>query len=119
MAQYVRIGNRTITTEERARLTPEQVQGMKDDGERANQKRLANMRQGLGLEPQRMTIDVTPKGIAARKAAIAAEEAKLVAETQAITDDLGPEKAAFVAEAETPAAEIKKSKGKKAVAIAS
>ncbi len=116
--EYVRIGNRTITTAERARLTPEQIQKMKDDGDAANQKRLANMRASGEFMPQKMTIDVTPKGIAARKAAIVAEEAKLAAETQAISEDLGPEKAAFVTEAETPA-EIKKSKGKKAVAIAS
>jgi hypothetical protein len=113
MALYVRVGNRTFTGEEAASLTQKQINKIKIDAESANQKRLENMRNSLGIKnPQKMTIDVTPKGIAARKAAIEAEEAKLAAETKAIDEDLGPEKASFVAEAEAPVEE-KKSKGKK------
>jgi hypothetical protein len=106
-----------MTVQERQLLSPAQIEKIKEDAKRADQKRLENMRKGLGLEPQRLTLDVTPKGVAARKAAIAAEEAKIAAETLAIKEDLGPGTPSFVEETEAPA-EVKKSKGKKASIIA-
>jgi len=116
MALYVRVGNRTFTGEEAASLSQKQIEKIKIDAEAANQKRLENMRNSLGIKnPQKMTIDVTPAGVAARKAAIAAEEAKLAAEAQAVTEEIGPEASSFVAEAEAPVEDVKKSsKGKKA-----
>lgn len=121
MTDYVRIGNRSFQTDEVTRLTPKQIEQIKVDGERANQKRLENMRAGLGLEPQKMMIDVTPAGIAARKASIAAEEAKIVKETKVIEEELGPMSPNAIAENETPAeTKIMKPKGKKkAVTVAS
>jgi hypothetical protein len=116
MTLYIRVGNRTLTGEEAKRLTPDQIEKIKTDADKANQKRLENMRKGLGLEPQRITLDVTPKAVAARKAAIAVEEAKLAAETQKVTDELGSEAPSFVSEGESPK-EVKKSK-KKEVASA-
>lgn len=113
MGLYVRVGNRTFSGAEAASLTQKQIDKIKIDAEAANQKRLENMRNSLGIKnPQKMTIDVTPSGVAARKAAIAAEEAKLASETKTIEEDLGPEKASFIEEAEAPV-EGKKSKGKK------
>jgi hypothetical protein len=118
MANYIRIGNRTFQEEEARHLTPKQIEEIKADGARANQKRFENMRQSLGMQPNApITLNVTPAGIAARKIAIAAEEAKIAAETQTITDELGPETPSFVAEAEAPK-EVKKSK-KAPAAIAS
>jgi len=112
MANYVRVGNRTMTEAERASLTPKQVQEIKIQAEKANQKRLENIQATLGQSPQKMTIDVTPKGVATRKAAIAAEEAKIAAETKAISEELGSETPAFTGEAEAPV-EVKKSKAEK------
>jgi len=118
MGEYVRIGNRSFPVEEAQNLSQKQIEEIKTDAEKANQKRLENMRKGLGLEPNApITLDVTPAGVAARHKAIAAEEAKIAAETKAIDDDLGSGKASFVSEAEAPK-EVKKSK-KKASAIAS
>jgi len=118
MALYVRVGNRTFTGEEAASLSKAQINKIKIDAEAANQKRLENMRNSLGIKnPQKMTIDVTPAGVAARKAAIAAEEAKLAAEAQAVTEEIGSEAPSFIAEAEAPVEDVKKSskaKGKKA-----
>ena len=120
MGEYVRIGNRTLLAQDVKSLSQKQIEEIKADGERANQKRLENLRASMGIKLDApLTLDVTPAGIAARKAAIAVEEAKLAAETKAITESLGPEKASFVAEAEAPTeVKIKKSK-KKAVEIAS
>jgi len=101
-----------MTRNEMQYMTPQRIQQIKIEGEVANQKRLERIRQGLGIEPQKVTLDVTPAGVAARKAAIAAEEARIAAETKAIDEELGPESTTFVAEAEAPA-ETKKSKGKK------
>ena len=112
MADYVRVGNRTMTASERANLTPQQVQEYKLQGERANQLRLDNMRLSGEVMPQKMTIDVTPKGVATRKAAIEVEEAKIAAETKAISEELGAETSAFTDEAEAPV-EVKKSKAEK------
>jgi len=112
MSYYVRVGNRTMTVAERAGLSPKQVQEIKEQGERANQKRLENLRACGEIMPQKMTLDVTPKGVATRKAAIAAEEAKIAAETQAISEEIGPETPAFAGEAEAPV-EVKKSKAEK------
>lgn len=112
MGLYVRVGNRTFTGEEAKLLSAKQIEQIKIDAEKANQKRLENMRNSLGIKnPQAVTLDVTPAGVAARKAAIAAEEAKIAAETQAVAEEIGPENASFVGEAETPV-EIKKSKKK-------
>jgi len=120
MALYVRVGNRTFTGDEAASLSQKQIEKIKTDAEAANQKRLENMRNSFGIKnPQKMTIDVTPAGIAARKAAIAAEEAKLASENQAITTELGPETAGFVGEAEVPGEVKKSTKGKKPPATAS
>jgi len=118
MGEYVRIGNRSFPVEEARGLSQKQIEEIMIDAERANQKRLENMRAGLGLEPQKMTIDVTPSGVAARNKAIAAEEARIAAETKAIDEDLGEAPASFVKEAESPA-EIKKPIRKKATKIAS
>jgi len=112
MAKYRRVGNRSLTQDEMQFMTPQKIQQLKDEGEAANQRRLERIRQGLGMEPQKLTLDVTPAAVAARKAAIAAEEARIAAETKAIDKELGPETTTFVAEAEAPA-ETKKSKGKK------
>jgi len=112
MANYVRVGNRTMTEAERASLSPKQIQEYKLQGERANQLRLDNMRLSGELMPQKMTLDVTPQGVAKRSAAIAAEEAKIAAETKAISEELGPETPAFTAESEPPV-EVKKSKAEK------
>jgi hypothetical protein len=121
MAEYVRIGNRTFTSEQVKSLTPKQVAEIKVQAEKANQKRLDNMRQSMGLEPQKVTLDVTPRGIAARKAAIDAEEARIAAETKAIDKDLGEAgPAGFVKEAEAPAeVKVKKPLKKKATETAS
>lgn len=119
MANYRRIGNRTLTSTELQNLTAAQINKIKEDGERANQLRLENMRKGLGIEPQKVTLDVTPAGIAARKEAIAAEEARIAAETKTVEENLGAENATFTGEGEqvpdlpsTPAPEVKKSKAK-------
>ena len=112
MAQYVRVGNRTFKKEELKSMTPDQVKKVEDDGERANQKRLENMRKGLGLEPTAgMTLDVTPKAVAERKSAITAEEAKIVAEAREIEARKAPAEVAEEAQALEP---VKKSKGRKA-----
>ncbi len=114
MTYYRRVGNRSLTQKDMQFMKPSQLEKIKADGEIANQKRLENMRKGLGLEPQKVTLDVTPAGVAARKAAIAAEEARIAAETKAVTEEIGNETTTFVAEAEAPAEiEIKKSKGSK------
>lgn len=116
MGLYVRVGNRTFTGAEAASLTQKQIDKIKIDAEAANQKRLENMRNSLGIKnPQKMTIDVTPKGVAARKVAIADEEAKIAAEAAAITKEIGPEAPSAVSEAEKPV-EIKKPKGSKKTA---
>ena len=71
------------------------------------------MRNSLGIKnPQKMTIDVTPKAVAARQAAIVAEEAKLAAENQAMTTAVSE---VFVDEAGTseqlqPAKKLSKAK---------
>jgi len=92
MTYYVRIGNSTVTAEERKRMTSKQIEKVKDDAEKANQKRLENMRKGLGLEPKKgLTLDVTPEGIAARKSAITAEEAKIVEEAKEIEKRMAAE----------------------------
>ena len=133
MANYFRVGNRTFTGSELGLLSKADIEKVKADGVAANEKRLENMRKGLGMEPQKVTLDVTPAAVAARKAAIEAEEAKIAAETKASSDavaaeeariadetkaieeDLGPEAPSFVEEAEVPAevVETKKSKGGK------
>jgi len=116
MTLYVRVGNRTLTGEEASHLTPKEILEIKTDAEKANQKRLENMRNSLGIKnPQAVTLDVTPAGVAARKAAIEAEEARIALETQEVTEDLGPEKTSFIGETETPAESTttKKSKSKK------
>lgn len=112
MGYYMRVGNRTVTRQEMQFMKPAQIEEIKAQGEAANQKRLENMRKGLGLEPKKLTLDVTPAGVAARKSAIEAEEAKIAAETVAVAEEIGPEITTFVAEAEAPA-EIKKPKGSK------
>lgn len=112
MTDYFRVGNRTFTAVELGFMKPAEIEKIKIDGEEANKKRLENMRKGLGMEPQKVTLDVTPAGIAARREAIAVEEARIAAETKAIEEDLGPEIPAAIAEAEAPA-ETKKSKSKK------
>jgi hypothetical protein len=117
MALYVRVGNRTFTGDEAANLSKKQIEKIKIDAEAANQKRLENTRNSLGIKnPQKMTIDVTPKAVVARQAAIAAEEAKLAAENQATATEVSE---VFVDEAEV-LGEVKKStKGKKSPAVAS
>lgn len=80
---YVRVGNRTMPYEQAKVLSSKQVKEIEESAKKANEKRLENMRRGLGLEPQKVTLDVTPKAVAARKAAIAAEEAKIAAEAEA------------------------------------
>lgn len=84
---YVRVGNRTLPAEEAARLSPKEVSQAKAEAEEANRKRLENMQKALGLNLPKgaanVTLDVTPAGIAARKAAIAAEEAKIAEEAKA------------------------------------
>lgn len=117
MTDYVRVGNRTLTADEMRFTTPKQIKEYEEQAEKANQKRLDNMRKSLGMDPKKVTLDVTPKGVAARKVAIAVEEAKIAAETNAIAEDLGLEKASFLAESEAPT-ETKKLKGKKAAEIA-
>jgi hypothetical protein len=103
---YVRVGNRTLKGEEYRSLTSKDRQKLIDEGERATQKRLENMRKGLGLEPkQGITLDVTPQGVLKRQEAIKAEEAKLAAETSEET-----------AVQEEP---VKKSKVKKSKTVAS
>lgn len=110
---YVRVGNRTLKNEEALNLTSEDRKMFLEEAERANQKRLENMRKGLGMEePQRVTLDVTPEGIAKRQAAIKAEENRIAAETQVIEKDLGSETAGFIEEAEKPVEE-KKMRAKK------
>ena len=113
MTQYVRVGNRTFRKEELQEMTPDQIKKVEDDGERANQKRLENMRKGLGLEPTAgLTLDVTPKGVAERKSAITAEEAKIVTEAREIEARMIPEAPAEIA-GEAPSPEpVKKSKRK-------
>jgi hypothetical protein len=114
MTKYFRVGNRTFTEHELQFMTPKKIEEVKADGELANQKRLENIRKGLGMEPQKVTLDVTPAGVATRNAAIAVEEARIAAETKAIEEDLGPISPNAIAEAEAPAeVETKKSKGKK------
>lgn len=114
MTDYYRVGNRTLTATELGIMTPKQVEEIKIDAERANQKRLENTRRGLGMEPQKITLNVTPEAVAARNEAIVAEEVKIEAETKAIAKELGPETPAFVAEDEAPAeAETKKTRGNK------
>lgn len=119
MGDYVRIGNRSFQAEEAKNLSQKQIEEIMTDAERANQKRLENMRKGLGLEPNApITLDVTPMGVAARNKAIAAEEAKIAAETKSIDEDLGEAAASFVKEAESPA-EVKKLIKKKSIKTAS
>ena len=115
MTNYTRVGNRTFTQHEFQSMSPGQIEQIRADGELVNQKRLDNLRKSFGIQPNApITLNVTPAGVAARKIAIAAEEAKIAAETKAIADEIGPEMTTFVAEAEAPAEiKIKKSKGKK------
>ena len=113
MTKYFRVGNTTMTEREILFTSPEKLEQIRIDAEKANQKRLENIRKSLGIKgPVNLTLDVTPKGIAARKAAIEAEEAKIATETKAIAEEIGPETTSFVAEAEAPA-KTKKSKNKK------
>lgn len=107
---YVRVGNRTMTSQEAHRLSPAQLKQAEIDAEKAKQKRLDNIARALGQAPKSITLDVTPAAVAARKAAIAAEEAKLAAESAPA--DV-PQTSATPAEPE-----VKKSKGKKATAAA-
>jgi len=103
-----------MTEPEMRFITAEKISQIKAEGELANQKRLENIRKGLGMEPQKVTLDVTPAGVAARKAAIEAEEARIAAETKAIDEDLGPVVAGSVDEATAPVEPAKKaSKGSK------
>jgi hypothetical protein len=110
---YIRVGNRTLTQNEYARLTPSQIRAIEESSRLANEKRLENIRKGLGIKSntQNVTIDVTPQGVAKMKAAIAAEEEKIAAETQSINEEVGSEGQSFVSEAEQPAS-TKKSKKK-------
>lgn len=101
MANYFRVGNRTLTETEMKTLSQQQLKQLEIEGERANQARLERIRAGLGLEPKKITLDVTPAGVAARKAAIEAEEAKIAAETQVIDAELG-EAGSFLGEGEPP-----------------
>jgi hypothetical protein len=121
MTLYVRVGNRTFTGEEAAILSKKQIEKIKIDAEAANQKRLENMRNSLGIKnPQKMTIDVTPAGIAARKAAIAAEETKIALENQESTvteaEAEATENLVIDDQAEPIKESIKKPKGNKKVA---
>lgn len=116
MTKYFRVGNRSLTEHEMKFMTAEKLEQIKKDGELANQKRLENMRKGLGLEPQKVTLDVTPTGIAARNAAIKAEEDRIAAETKAVTEEIGPATSAVIAEGEAPVEQVKKSGNKKAKA---
>lgn len=111
---YFRVGNRTFTQDEIKNITPSQLKVIEEAAKVANDKRLENMRKGLGLEPQKMTIDVTPQGVAKRLAAIKAEEEKIAMETKAIEEELGPDTKGFIAEAEKPVP-AKKSKKSKTV----
>lgn len=104
MTNYRRVGNRTFRERDLKFMTPQQIEKIKTDGEKANERRLENMRRGLGIKPEAITLDVTPAGIAKRQAAIKAEEARIAAETASIEKDLGAETAGFVGENETPAA---------------
>lgn len=107
MAKYFRIGNRTVSESEMRFLSHAQIEQIKAEGELATQKRLENMRKGLGLEPQKVDIDVTPEGIAARNVAIKNEEDKIKAEDNAEKEISIDDKI------KTPAASIKKVKDKK------
>jgi len=70
-----------MTAQEALLLTPAQVKQAEADAEKANQKRLENIRNSMGVKaPQNITLDVTPAGVAARTAAIKAEEAKIASE---------------------------------------
>lgn len=108
---YARVGNRTLKNEELRNLNEKDKQKLIAEGKAAEQKRLENMRKAFGMEqPQKVTLDVTPAGVAKRQAAIKAEEAKIAAETQEIEKDLGSETAGFSEEAEAP---TEKKSGKK------
>ncbi len=114
MGQYFRVGNQTVTFEELKTLRPQDIKKIEDDAEIANEKRLENIRQGLGIkQPQNITLDVTPAGIAARKAAIEAEEARIAAETKAVDLELGTA-GGFLNEGEQPETPAKKTKEQKA-----
>lgn len=114
MGQYFRVGNQTVTFEELKTLRPQDIQKIEEDAERANEKRLENIRQGLGIkQPQNITLDVTPAGIAARKVAIEAEEARIAAETKAVDLELGTA-GSFLGEGEPPEAPVKKTREQKA-----
>lgn len=117
MTDYFRVGNRTLTAIEMGVMKPAEIEKIKVDGDLANQKRLENIRKGLGVEPQKMTLDVTPTAVATRNEAIAVEEARIAAETKTIEKDLGPEAPAALAEGEAPVAQETRrtAKGKKAV----
>ncbi len=113
MTDYFRVGNRTLTASEMGFMTPKQIEEIKTQAEVAKQKRLENLRKGLGVEPQKITLDVTPAGVAARKAAIAAEEARIAAETENIEVELGAE-GSFLAEGEGLEVSVKKTKEQRA-----
>lgn len=101
MANYFRVGNRTLTESEMKFMTQQQLEQLRIDGEIANQARLERIRAGFGMEPKKITLDVTPAGVAARKAAIEAEEARIAAETKSIDVELG-EAGSFLGEGEPP-----------------
>jgi hypothetical protein len=108
---YVRVGNRTFTMAERALLTPKQITEIKAQADRAHLKRLENMRLAAGgTNPQAMTLDVTPAGIAKRAAAIAAEEAKIKSETAVVDAELGTA-GSFLGEGE-PSVDVSMKKSK-------
>jgi len=115
MTLYVRVGNRTLTNAEIASLSAKQIEQIKIDAEKANKKRLENIQRSMGINPQAVTLDVTPAAVAARNAAIKVEEARIAAVPPAEPAQVQPE--APVEEA-PPAPEGKKeaAKGKKAKA---
>jgi len=100
-----------MTAQEALLLTPAQVKQAEADAEKANQKRLENIRNSMGVKaPQNITLDVTPAGVAARTEAIKAEEAKIAVEAAAMIETAMP---SSLTSAVTAEPEVKKSKVKK------